>query len=293
MQHLYGRLAAELRPDVSDTRILQALHPTPAVCGRPRDTALHWLREREGFDRGYYAGPFGWVSGQGAEFAVAIRSSLISDTPTHTAHTPATHVAAVAPHRELLIHLYAGVGVVPGSDAASEWQELNLKTGPIRRLLQPVKPIHALPNINLAWASLLVEECCRQGVNVFCVAPGSRSSPLALAVIAHPRAQLNVCIDERSLGFWAVGYGRATGRPAVVITSSGTAVANLLPACVEASQSNVPMLMVTADRPTELRDTGANQTIDQVCVEQVINPHMEYKSCEHSMPHALQPCNRT
>lgn len=93
---------------------------------------------------------------------------------------------------------------------------------------------------------------------------GSRSSPLALAVAHHPRARLNVCIDERSLAFWALGYGRAKGLPAAVITSSGTAVANLLPAVVEASLSHVPMIMLTADRPTELRDTGANQTIDQV-----------------------------
>ena len=76
--------------------------------------------------------------------------------------------------------------------------------------------------------------------------------------------QLNVCIDERSLGFWALGYGRASGGPAALVTSSGTAVANLLPAVVEASLSGVPMLVLTADRPFELRDTGANQTIDQV-----------------------------
>lgn len=85
-----------------------------------------------------------------------------------------------------------------------------------------------------------------------------------MAVAQHPRARIVPCIDERSLGFWALGYGRATGRPAVVITSSGTAVANLLPAAVEASQSGVPLLLVTGDRPAELRDTGANQTVDQV-----------------------------
>ena len=85
-----------------------------------------------------------------------------------------------------------------------------------------------------------------------------------MAVAQHPRARVVLCIDERSLGFWALGYGRATGRPAVVITSSGTAVANLLPAAVEASQSGVPLLLVTGDRPAEVRDTGANQTVDQV-----------------------------
>eukprot|EP00879_Flechtneria_rotunda_P018694 GHRR01019617.1.p1 GENE.GHRR01019617.1~~GHRR01019617.1.p1 ORF type:complete len:764 (+),score=300.89 GHRR01019617.1:1443-3734(+) len=95
---------------------------------------------------------------------------------------------------------------------------------------------------------------------------GSRSSPLALAAASHPRSQLTVAIDERSLGFWALGYSRAnpTGLPAAVICSSGTAVANLLPAVVEASQSNIPLLLLTADRPYEMRDTGANQTIDQV-----------------------------
>ena len=75
---------------------------------------------------------------------------------------------------------------------------------------------------------------------------------------------LPLLADERSLGFWALGFGRATGRPAVVLTSSGTAVATLLPAAVEASQSGMPLLLLTGDRPAELRDSGANQTIDQV-----------------------------
>lgn len=93
---------------------------------------------------------------------------------------------------------------------------------------------------------------------------GSRSSPLALAAVSHPQATIIPCIDERSLGFWALGFSRATGLPAPVITSSGTAVANLLPSVVEASMSQMPMLLLTADRPPELRDTGANQAIDQV-----------------------------
>ena len=118
--------------------------------------------------------------------------------------------------------------------------------------------------INQIWADLLVEELIRAGVGLFCIAPGSRSAPLALAVAAHPRAECVMHYDERGTAFCALGYGRATRRPAAWITTSGTAVANGMPAVVEASMDAVPMLLVTADRPPELRAAGANQTIDQV-----------------------------
>ncbi|GAU41143.1 hypothetical protein TSUD_190430, partial [Trifolium subterraneum] len=119
-------------------------------------------------------------------------------------------------------------------------------------------------NINAVWASLLVEECARLGLTYFCVAPGSRSSPLAVAAASHQLITCISCFDERSLAFHAVGYGRGSHIPAVVITSSGTAVSNLLPAVVEASQDFVPLILLTADRPQELLDCGANQAIDQV-----------------------------
>ncbi|XP_072992961.1 protein PHYLLO, chloroplastic isoform X2 [Typha latifolia] len=119
-------------------------------------------------------------------------------------------------------------------------------------------------NINLAWASLIVEECVRLGLTYFCIAPGSRSSPLAISACGHSLTTCISCYDERSLGFHAVGYARGSNKPAVVITSSGTAVSNLLPAVVEASQDFVPLVLLTADRPPELHDTGANQAIDQV-----------------------------
>ena len=118
--------------------------------------------------------------------------------------------------------------------------------------------------MNALWAQLLIEECCRAGVTYFCVAPGSRSSPLAVAVASHPSARTVVALDERSLGFHALGYGRASGRPAAVISSSGTAVGNLLPAVMEASEGCVPLLVLTGDRPSEMRDSGSNQTTDQL-----------------------------
>lgn len=119
------------------------------------------------------------------------------------------------------------------------------------------------PNINLLAAELLIEELLRSGVDCFCIAPGSRSAPLALAVARRATAKAHVHFDERGAAFFALGHARATGRPAAVITTSGTAVANLLPAVVEASLDGVPLLLLTADRPPELRATGANQTIEQ------------------------------
>lgn len=120
------------------------------------------------------------------------------------------------------------------------------------------------PDINCLWASLIVEELIRNGIDYFCVAPGSRSSPLAAAVALNPRARSFVHFDERGLAFHALGYGSAARRACAVITTSGTAAANLFPAVIEASKKKVPLIVLTADRPPELRAAGANQTIDQV-----------------------------
>ncbi len=122
----------------------------------------------------------------------------------------------------------------------------------------------AAPNVTYLWTQLLVEELIRCGVEAFFVAPGSRSTPLTATVAKHPDADVVLHVDERGTAFAALGTGRATQQPAAWITTSGTAVANGLPAVVEASVDAVPMVLLTADRPPELRDTGANQTIDQV-----------------------------
>jgi 2-succinyl-5-enolpyruvyl-6-hydroxy-3-cyclohexene-1-carboxylate synthase len=119
------------------------------------------------------------------------------------------------------------------------------------------------PRANRLWAHLIVEELLRCGVDFFCVAPGSRSTPLVAALAANEKARSLIHFDERGTAFAALGYARATQRPAAWITTSGTAVANGLPAVVEAATDGVPMILLTADRPPELRQTGANQTIDQ------------------------------
>ncbi|MEW6638481.1 MAG: 2-succinyl-5-enolpyruvyl-6-hydroxy-3-cyclohexene-1-carboxylic-acid synthase, partial [Actinomycetota bacterium] len=116
---------------------------------------------------------------------------------------------------------------------------------------------------NLLWATLVIEELLRSGVDLFCVAPGSRSTPLVAALARNERARKLVHFDERGTAFAALGYARATGRPAAWVTTSGTAVANGFPAVVEAATDCVPMVLLTADRPPELRETGANQTIVQ------------------------------
>lgn len=122
-------------------------------------------------------------------------------------------------------------------------------------------------NPSTALARVLVDELVRGGVREAVLSPGSRSAPLAFALHRADlagRLRLHVRIDERSAGFLALGLAKASGRAVPVVTTSGTATANLHPAVLEASHADVPLLLLTADRPPELRGTGANQTIDQV-----------------------------
>jgi 2-succinyl-5-enolpyruvyl-6-hydroxy-3-cyclohexene-1-carboxylate synthase len=114
------------------------------------------------------------------------------------------------------------------------------------------------------WATAFCDELARCGVREIVVAPGSRSTPLVMAFAADGRFRCRVHLDERSGAFFALGVGKATGRPAAVVTTSGTATANVFPAVIEAARSETPLLVLTADRPHHLRDSDANQAIDQV-----------------------------
>lgn len=118
------------------------------------------------------------------------------------------------------------------------------------------------------YETWLIDQLVQQGVEHFCIAPGARSTPLISAVAEHPKAKIHVHYDERGLGFFTLGIGKSTGKPAAIITTSGTALGNLLPSIMEAHHSCTPLILLSADRPHELRDCNANQTTDQTKIFQ-------------------------
>lgn len=230
------------------------MSPTPAVAGLPLSSARRFIRRAEAFDRGLYAAPCGLIGSGGAELVVALRSALVRG---------GKHV-----------HVYAGAGIVPGSKAEEEFAEINLKMkqftdafasvpagGPTPRMR--LEALVALPNLNTLWASLVIEELVRNNVRSFVICPGSRSTPLVIAVARHPDTRYVMHHDERGAAYHALGWAKGSGAPVAIIVTSGTAVANLLPGVVEASTAWVPLVVLSADRPAELRDTGSNQTIVQ------------------------------
>jgi 2-succinyl-5-enolpyruvyl-6-hydroxy-3-cyclohexene-1-carboxylate synthase len=119
------------------------------------------------------------------------------------------------------------------------------------------------PNVNTYWGSVIAEELAEAGVSAVCVAPGSRSTPLTVALHDHPEIRVFSHLDERSAAYFALGRAKRTGEPTPLVCTSGTAATNFHPAVIEATNARVPMLLLTADRPPELQDSGANQTIDQ------------------------------
>ena len=119
-------------------------------------------------------------------------------------------------------------------------------------------------NAAYLYVGAFVDELARAGLRHICLCPGSRSAPLALRLADQPTLKLWTHLDERACAFFALGLAKAQRFPVALLCSSGTAAANFMPAVIEACQARVPLIVLTADRPPELRDTGAPQTIDQI-----------------------------
>ena len=124
---------------------------------------------------------------------------------------------------------------------------------------------------NLLWAFALIDGLAASGASEAVISPGSRSTPLVLACDAHPSIRTCIQVDERSAAFLALGKARASRRPVILVATSGSAPAHWHPAVIEASHSNVPLILLSADRPPELHGWGANQTTDQ---QQLFSPHL-------------------
>jgi 2-succinyl-5-enolpyruvyl-6-hydroxy-3-cyclohexene-1-carboxylate synthase len=118
-------------------------------------------------------------------------------------------------------------------------------------------------NRNIIWAQIFIDQLAALGVRYACISPGSRSTPLTYVLSKKRKIKSFINIDERSSAFFALGLAKSTGKPVIVVTTSGTAVAELYPAIIEAYQQRTPLIICTADRPPELIGTGANQTIHQ------------------------------
>lgn len=150
-----------------------------------------------------------------------------------------------------------GAGVI--ADAGAPGVALPSTTALVQRLTRPLAPAEYA-------ARVVVDELLRAGVREFCISPGARSAPLALAIAhacAGTRAQAFAILDERTSGFFALGLARRTHRPVAVVCTSGSALAHLMPAVVEADGASLPLVVLSADRPPELQHRAAAQTIDQ------------------------------
>ena len=131
---------------------------------------------------------------------------------------------------------------------------------------ESTSPFDALArsNLNSAWGALAVDVLARLGVQTIVTSPGSRSTPLTVAAVRNPKVEALTILDERSASFFALGLAKSSRRPVGLVCTSGSALANYMPAVVESSMSGVPLILMTADRPPELQDCNSGQTIDQL-----------------------------
>lgn len=252
--HLETRLEGKLAEGRSEIDLIDALHPTPALGGLPRRSALTYLLREEPLCRGGYGAPWGWKLGSGdVKVMIGIRSALLMGNEAY---------------------LFAGAGVVSGSTPEGEWIETGEKSQVIGRLLtfdQTVEDRGWIAERGQFSALRLVEQLKAEGIGGAVISPGSRSTPISLALSASLPTLISV--DERSAAFTALGWAKSSGSPIALCCTSGSAGAHYYPAVIEAHHAGVPLIILTADRPPRLRGCGAPQTIDQT---ELFNRHIKH-----------------
>jgi 2-succinyl-5-enolpyruvyl-6-hydroxy-3-cyclohexene-1-carboxylate synthase len=167
-----------------------------------------------------------------------------------------------------------------------------------------ISPVLDFRNVYSLWGSVLVETLARMGLRRVVISPGSRSTPLTIAFAAHRDLEAIPVLDERSAAFFALGLAKQYGEPVALLCTSGTAGANYFPAVIEARESGLPLVVITADRPPELRACASGQTIDQLklfgdyvnffhefAVPELSEPLLRYlrQTVMHGVGRALQP----
>jgi 2-succinyl-5-enolpyruvyl-6-hydroxy-3-cyclohexene-1-carboxylate synthase len=249
LTHLQTPISCDLNatsPEALET-LIDSLHPTPALGVKSvSQLDYHWLsRLSVGRERNFFGAPIGvWTAGESFELYVAIRG--LQWTPEGS-------------------EILSGCGIVAESVADHEWQELLAKRDFVRKVLAA-----NVASGNLSRARALVDELLSLGVTQFVLCPGGRNAPL-VKVLHEVKAlpdgigpTIHTFYEERSAAFFALGLSKKLSAPVAVVTTSGTAAAELLPAMVEATYSSVPLMAVTADRPGLYRGTGAPQTMNQL-----------------------------
>lgn len=261
LAHLVTDFSVKINGGPSTVDWVKALHPTPALGTSPRDSRFKLLREihelsAEGTERENFGAPFVVKYHEELHALVAIRQ-----VRWRTDEAEASDVLHVA--------VGSGCGVVAESDVDREWRELQAKRDAVASMFR-LSPEISRP---VFWSLDLLQELLHFGVRKFVVCAGARNAPLVVALEAlRQAAELNSenakirvesFFDERAGAFYALGLSRSSREPVAIVTTSGTAVSELLPAMTEADYSGVPLIALTADRPRRLRLSGAPQTIPQ------------------------------
>lgn len=250
--HLVTRFKVSNVGKTAVRELVENLHPTPALGVWPRDPQHRLLRELHSLaagtvEREGFGAPFVVKFGERVESVVAIRQIRWNFEDGDRAR----------------VTVGSGCGVVPESDIHREWDELAAKREAVMKLFR-LSTENPEP---VFWSLKVLQKVLDLGVRHFVVCAGARNAPLVVAAEALRNSsdliQVESFFEERSAAFYALGAARATGRPVAVLTTSGTAVSELLPAMAEADYSGVPLIAITADRPRRLRYSGAPQSMPQ------------------------------